>query len=235
MTPREALTQGLAQMQGENFHPQAVDKLLSFSDLLLERNKVMNLTAVTDPVEVVTRHFLDCAALVPWVTQETETPQIVDVGCGAGFPGMPLAILTDAHVTMLDSLKKRIVFLQECIEALGLNHTQAVHGRAEEFGPRASFDCAVSRAVARLNVLAELCLPLVRVGGRFIAMKADDCDAEIQEAAHAISLLGGELEQAPSYLVPLTDLTRRLVIVRKVRPTPPKYPRRFAKISASPL
>lgn len=233
MTPREALTQGLTELR--LYCPQAVDKLLQFSDLLLEKNKVMNLTAVTDPLEVVTRHFLDCAALAPWVRGEGEPLSVVDVGCGAGFPGVPLAILTGAHVTLLDSLNKRILFLQAVIDALPLTYAQAVHSRAEEFGHRGAFDVATSRAVARLNVLAELSLPLVRVGGRFIAMKADDCADEVHEAERAIKLLGGEIEAVEPYTVPLTDLTRRLVVVRKTRETPAKYPRRFAKISASPL
>lgn len=233
MTPRDALIQGLTQLQ--LFHPQAVDDLLRFSDLLLEKNKVMNLTAVTDPLEVVTRHFLDCAVLAPWAAGGEAPLTVVDVGCGAGFPGIPLAILTDAHITLLDSLNKRILFLQQVVDTLALQHTQAVHSRAEAFGHRSAFDLAVSRAVARLNVLAELSLPLVRVGGRFIAMKAADCAEEVEEAAHAIRLLGGELEAVEPYTVPLTDLTRRLVIVRKIRETPEKYPRRFAKISAAPL
>lgn len=166
MTARELLAAGLETLHQND--PQAVDKLLAFSDLLLEKNKVMNLTAVTDPMEVVTRHFLDCAPLAPYAAGK----DVVDVGCGAGFPGVPLAILTDARVTLLDALGKRIRFLQEVIDALPLDNAQAVHARAEEFGHREAFDLAVSRAVAKLNVLAELSMPLVKPGGYFIAMKA---------------------------------------------------------------
>lgn len=230
MTARELLTAGLEEL-GQN-DPQAVDKLLAFSDLLLEKNKVMNLTAVTDPLEVVTRHFLDCAPLAPYAKGKT----VVDVGCGAGFPGVPTAILSDAKVTLLDSLGKRIKFLQEVIDTLGLQNAQAVHARAEEFPHRASFDLATSRAVARLNVLAELSLPLVKTGGYFIAMKAVSSDEEIEEAKKAIRILGGQLEQVVDYDVPMSDGRKsRLVIVRKVKDTPAKYPRRFQKISASPL
>lgn len=229
MTEKELLTRGLAELHIEN--PQAVDKLLQFSDLLLERNKVMNLTAVRDPIEVVTRHFLDCAPLAAYAQGKT----MVDVGCGAGFPGMPVALLSDANVTLLDSLGKRITFLNETIHTLGMENAQAIHARAEEFGHREIFDLATSRAVARLNILAELSLPLVKVGGLFIAMKAVGSDEEIEEARNAIRLLGGKLEKIEDYTVPCTDVVHRLVIVRKVRPTPAQYPRRFGKISASPL
>lgn len=229
MTEKELLTRGLAELHIEN--PQAVDKLLQFSDLLLERNKVMNLTAVRDPIEVVTRHFLDCAPLAAYAQGKT----MIDVGCGAGFPGMPVALLSDANVTLLDSLGKRITFLNETIHTLGVENAQAIHARAEEFGHREMFDLATSRAVARLNVLAELSLPLVKVGGLFIAMKAVGSDEEIEEARNAIRLLGGKLEKIEDYTVPCTDVVHRLVIVRKLRPTPAQYPRRFGKISASPL
>ena len=229
MTEKELLTRGLAELHIEN--PQAVDKLLQFSDLLLERNKVMNLTAVRDPIEVVTRHFLDCAPLAAYAQGKT----MVDVGCGAGFPGMPVALLSDANVTLLDSLGKRITFLNETIHTLGMENAQAIHARAEEFGHREMFDLATSRAVARLNILAELSLPLVKVGGLFIAMKAVGSDEEIEEARNAIRLLGGKLEKIEDYTVPCTDVVHRLVIVRKVRHTPAQYPRRFGKISAQPL
>lgn len=228
MTERELLTSGLAALSLNN--PQAVDKLLEFSRLLLEKNRVMNLTAVTDPMEVVTRHFLDCAVLAPYAEGK-----VIDVGCGAGLPGMPLALLTGAEVTLLDSLNKRIAWLNEVIEALQIPNASAVHARAEEFGHREMFDLAVSRAVARLNILAELSLPLVRVGGRFLAMKADGCAEELEEARHAVSLLGGEVEAVRAYTVPETELRRKLVIIRKISETPAKYPRRFAKISAQPL
>ncbi len=230
MTAHELLTQGLETLGlGET---QAVDNLLTFSDLLLEKNKVMNLTAVTDPMEVVTRHFLDCAPLAPYAAGK----KVVDVGCGAGFPGMPIALLTDAQVTLLDSLGKRITFLNEVIETLGIDNAQAIHARAEEFGHREEFDLATSRAVAKLNILAELSLPLVKVGGYFIAMKAVGSDEEIEQAKKGIRLLGGQVERVLDYDVPMTeDRQSRLVIVKKVKETPQKYPRRFQKISAQPL
>lgn len=230
MTERELLTQGLETLGIDC--AQAVDQLLTFSDLLLEKNKVMNLTAVKEPMEVVTRHFLDCAPLAQYAAGK----QVIDVGCGAGFPGMPIAILTDAQVTLLDSLGKRILFLKEVIDTLHLENVQAVHARAEEFGHREQFDIATSRAVARLNILAELSLPLVKVGGYFIAMKAVGSDEEIAQAKNAIHLLGGQLERVIDYTVPMTEERKsRLVLIRKVRETPKKYPRRFQKISAQPL
>lgn len=230
MTARELLTEGLETLKLNN--PQAVDQLLAFSDLLLEKNKVMNLTAVTDPMEVVTRHFLDCAPLASYAAGK----KVVDVGCGAGFPGMPLALLTDAKVTLLDSLGKRITFLNEVIAALDMKNAQAIHARAEEFGHREEFDLATSRAVARLNILAELSLPLVKVGGYFIAMKAVGSDEEIEQAKKGIRLLGGQVERVLDYDVPMTEGRKsRLVIIKKIKGTPQKYPRRFQKISAQPL
>lgn len=234
MNEREALTQGLAELHMG--FPQAVENLVHFSDLLLEKNKVMNLTAVTEPMEVVTRHFLDCAAAGAMLGLEGRT--LVDVGCGAGFPGMPLALLAPGlQVTLLDSLGKRIRFLNDCIAEIGVPNAVAVHARAEEFAVahREQFDLATSRAVARMNVLAELSLPLVKVGGVFAAMKSTGCDGELREAGQAICLLGGEVEAVHDYRVPLTDVTQRLVVVRKVKPTPGKYPRPFRKISAAPL
>lgn len=230
MTEREILTAGLSELKIDS--PQAVDKLLEFSAQLLEKNKVMNLTAVTDPLEVVTRHFLDCAVLSEYAAGQQ---QAIDIGCGAGFPGIPLALLTGAEFLLLDSLKKRITWLSEMIDLLAIPNAKAVHARAEEYGHREEFDLAVSRAVARLNILTELSLPFVRPGGRFIAMKAGGCEIEVEEAKQAIKLLGGELEEVRTYIVPQTELRRCLVIVQKVRQTPKDYPRRFAKISARPL
>lgn len=229
MNERELLVNGLAAYGIDC--PQGVDNLLRFSDLLLETNKVMNLTAVTDPVEVVTRHFLDCAVLAPYA----RGCSVVDVGCGAGFPGMPIALLSDARVTLLDSLGKRIKFLQGVIDELGLKNAEAVHARAEEFGHREGYDLAVSRAVARLNVLTELSLPMVKVGGYFIAMKAVGSDEEIEAAKPAIRLLGGRLERVQDYDVPGSDRQGRLVWIKKIRSTSSKYPRRFSQISARPL
>lgn len=234
MTEREALEKGLSMLHTQN-DPQAVDNLLQFSAMLLERNKVMNLTAVTDPMEVVTRHLLDCAVLAP---RMISGEKVLDVGTGAGFPGMPLAILCpDTEFVLLDALRKRIDFLDEVIQGLGLKNVTAVHARAEEFARahRAEFDLAVSRAVADLSMLSELTLPLVKTGGSFLAMKAADCADEVQAAGEAIRILGGSAAEIVQYRVPLGEIPRALVCIRKAQDTPAKYPRRFAKISAQPL
>lgn len=232
-SPRELLERGLPQFV-QTFSQQAVDKFLRFSELLLERNRMINLTAITDPCEVVTRHFLDCAALAPYIHSGAE---VVDVGSGAGFPGIPLAILTGGRFTLLDAQKKRVVFLEEIITALHLENCMALHARAEEFARehRAKFDMALSRAVAELRVLCELSLPLLKIGGVFLAMKAADCTEEVETAANAISVLGGAAAEKLCYTVPFTEIERSLVRVVKAAPTPEMYPRRFKRIQTAPL
>lgn len=234
MTAYELLVSGLREFIPE-VSPQAVDKLLRYSDLLLEKNKVMNLTAVTDPCEVVTRHFLDCASLAPYI-KKGET--VLDVGTGAGFPGLPLAILCPgAEFTLLDAQRKRIDFLTEVVDALELTNVFPVHGRAEEFAMvhRASFDLAVSRAVADLRVLCELALPMVKVGGAFYAMKAADCMDEVGSASQAFAVLGAPAAELLRYTVPHDGVERVLVRLQKIKETPDKYPRRFKKIQTDPL
>ena len=231
---RVLLERGLETLLPKSY-AQIVDNLLDFSARLLEKNKVMNLTAVTEPEEVVTRHFLDCAVLAPYMTAGE---QVIDIGTGAGFPGLPLAILCpDTQFVLLDALRKRIDFLNEVIDALGLKNVTAVHARAEEFAAahREQFDCAVSRAVADLRVLSELTLPLVKQGGVFHAMKAENCVEEVQAAEGAVKILGGESAKIVHYTVPVSEIPRALVTIRKVNATPAKYPRRFAKINAAPL
>lgn len=230
---REVLQEGLPALgMGEDRIPQ----LIEFSRLLLEKNQVMNLTAITEPREVATLHLLDSLALA--AHEELAGKKIIDVGTGAGFPGMPLAIaLPGVDMTLLDSLNKRIDFLQEVCNTLSLQDITCVHARAEEFAAahRESYDFAVSRAVAALPVLCELCLPLVKVGGAFLAMKSSHSQEETDQAAKAISLLGGKLERVTDYSIPTTDITHRLLTIRKVSPTPKKYPRRFAQIKKQPL
>ena len=210
--------------------------LTRYADLLLEKNKVMNLTAITDPHDVATLHFLDSAVLLTLADFRGKT--VADVGTGAGFPGVPLRILEPSiRLTLLDSLQKRIGFLGEVCQALDLSDVELVHGRAEEFaaGHREHFDIVTSRAVADLRLLSELCLPLVKVGGQFLAMKSVDCGQELEDAASAIRLLGGSLEAVRDYTIPGTEVRHRLVIIQKVAATPKKYPRAFAKIKKHPL
>lgn len=213
---------------------ELIEPLEAFSRMLLEKNQVMNLTAITDPRDVAALHLLDSLALARFVEGGT----VVDVGAGAGFPGVPLAIARpSAQVTLLDSLGKRVDFLRESCRALGLDNVECVHGRAEEFARerRETFDLAASRAVAALPALCELCLPLVKVGGMFLAMKSVDTEEEISAAKNAIKALGGRIQDVSDYAIPTTEVIHRVVHIQKTAPTPPKYPRRFALIKKQPL
>ena len=215
---------------------EGVPSLLRYGHLLMETNKVMNLTAITDPADIAALHFLDSAALL--TLEDFRDKTVVDVGTGAGFPGLPLKILEPTiHLTLLDSLGKRVQFLERVCQELGLADVACIHGRAEEFAAahREAFDLAVSRAVAALPVLCELCLPLVRPGGKFLAMKSVDSDQELESARHAIEILGGAVSGVRDYAIPGTEVRHRLILVKKVKKTPEKYPRMFAKIKKNPL
>lgn len=210
---------------------EQVDRLCAFGAALIEKNKVMNLTAITDPEAVAKLHFADCLALLRIVDFRDKT--VIDVGCGAGFPGIPLKLGEPTlRLTLLDSLQKRVNWLRETTELLGIE-ADCVAARAEEYGHRELFDVATSRAVARLNVLCELCLPFVKTGGCFVAMKAAAAEEELQEAAQAIRLLGGRVDKIAPYEI--DGAQRFAIVIRKVKPTPPQYPRRFAKIKQAPL
>ena len=229
----QILREGLAAL---SLPTDAAVPLMAFSARLLETNKVMNLTAITEPEDVARLHLLDCAALLN--ITDFRGKRVVDVGTGAGFPGMPLRILEpDFDLTLLDSLGKRIAFLQRVCDEMGLQRVTCIHARAEEFAAkhREQYDIATSRAVAALNVLCELTLPLVKVGGRFLAMKAVDSDDEIRTAKSAIAQLGGAVEDIRDYTIPGTDITHRVVVIGKVKPTPDAFPRAFAKIKKAPL
>ena len=230
---RKTLEQGLPEL---GLEPACIPALESFSRALLEKNQVMNLTAITDPRDVAVLHLLDSLALTGLAGLEGRT--VVDVGTGAGFPGVPLAIARpSARVTLLDSLGKRVDFLRESCRTLGLDNVECVHGRAEEFAGerRETFDLAVSRAVAALPVLCELCLPLVKVGGAFWAMKSVDTEEEISASKTAVKVLGGRIQAVSDYTIPTTEVVHRVVCIQKTAPTPKKYPRRFALIKKQPL
>jgi 16S rRNA (guanine527-N7)-methyltransferase len=217
---------------------EAAPRLALYGKKLLEQNQVMNLTAITQPEQVARLHMLDCAAVAAQV--ELAGKRVLDVGTGAGFPGMVLQCLEPTcSVTLLDSLEKRIHWLQTLAPQLGAEGVTCIHGRAEELGQdpayREQFDVVTSRAVADLSLLLELCLPFVKEGGLFVAMKSVESGVEVEAAGRAVSILGGRLLPAVDYVIPGTDITHRLVRVEKVRPTPAKYPRRFAKMKKEPL
>ena len=230
---RELLSRGLAEL---GLDTERVPKLERFAALLLEKNQVMNLTAITEPDAVAQLHLLDSAALLRFV--DLTGKKVVDVGTGAGFPGMPLRILQDDFdLTLLDSLGKRVSWLQEVCGELQAARVDCVHARAEDFAARRreEYDLALSRAVARLNILAELCLPLVKVGGRFAAMKSVESEAELAAAENAVRTLGGRITRVEDYRIPTSDVTHRVVLIEKVSPTPKPYPRAFARIKKAPL
>ena len=204
---------------------------------LVEVNKYMNLTAITEKNEVYNKHFLDSLEIVRAIDASGKFT-LCDVGSGAGFPSIPLAIVSDnVEVTIIDALNKRITFLNSLVKKLQLENVIALHKRAEDFAKekREAFDVVTARAVARLNVLAELCLPLVKLGGLFIAMKGQSGSEELNEAHSAIKTLGGEVIKTIEFDLPNDAGKREIIVVKKVKKTPQKYPRIFAKIKEKPL
>ena len=221
-------------LTNEQFH-----QFQNYYELMIEWNSFMNLTAITEMDEVIMKHFVDSVSLIQAVPDLAKKGySLIDIGTGAGFPGLPLRVLEPSiRLTLLDSLNKRIQFLETVCRELDLPDVACVHARAEEFAAehRETFDLAVSRAVAALPVLCELCLPLVKPGGKFLAMKSVESDAELAAAQHAIAILGGAVEAVRDYAIPGTDVRHRLIVVEKVKKTPEKYPRMFAKIKKNPL
>ena len=236
---RDIIAAGLADLGLLDRVPeQAPSQLAEYGHLLLEKNQVMNLTAITDPVKVAQLHMLDCAALL--TCADFQNRALLDVGTGAGFPGLPLKILVPSlQVTLLDSLNKRVDWLAQVSAQLSLTGIRVIHARAEEQalekGFRDSFELVTARAVAELRLLCELCLPLVKPGGKFLAMKSVESDAELAASQHAIAILGGAVEAVRDYAIPGTDVRHRLIVVEKVKKTPEKYPRMFAKIKKNPF
>ncbi len=220
---------------------EQIEQFLQYYEMLVEKNKVMNLTGITEYEEVIQKHFLDSLSLIrviPDIASQKLT--VIDLGTGAGFPGIPLKIaFPELEITLMDSLNKRILFLQEVIDALGLKKVSAVHGRAEEMSSNAThrqqYDLCVSRAVSNLAVLTEYCLPFVKKGGLFVSYKSADSDAEIQEGKKAISILGGKLTSVDKFQLPDSDLRRALVCIKKVKDTPKKYPRKAGTPAKLPL
>jgi 16S rRNA (guanine527-N7)-methyltransferase len=209
-----------------------------YMELLKEWNQKMNLTAIEEDNEVALKHFVDSISILPFIPKGSI--RLADIGTGAGFPGIPVKIIRDdADVMLVDSLDKRITFLKEVISTLRLKGINTVHARAEEFGSKAenreAFDVAVARAVAGLPVLLEYCLPLVKAGGLFIAMKGSNIEEELKQSQKALEVLGGKLEAVKEMCLPFSDNKRNIILVRKFRQTPTKYPRKPGKPSKEPL
>ncbi len=239
---KDILAQGFADM-GIVPPVGAVDKLCRYAQLLLEQNQVMNLTAITQPEAVARLHFLDSAALLTWPGGGAgwlKNKRVVDVGTGAGFPGMVLKILEPSiSLTLVDSLGKRVVWLENICKALSLDGVRCIHGRAEELALepefRDRFDVSTSRAVAAFPSLCELCLPYVKPGGVFLAMKSVESSSEVEGGRESVKRLGGKLLEPWDYAIPGGGVTHRLVGVHKVSPTPKGFPRSWGKIKKAAL
>ncbi len=238
------LLRAYAAEYGITVSDTACQKFDRYAELLVDWNQRMNLTAITEPHDIVLKHFADSVTALTVMPDKTEL-SVIDVGTGAGFPGIPLAIVRDdIQLTLLDSLNKRLIFLKEVCEELGIR-AQCIHARAEEGGRnpklREQYDVATARAVAAMPVLAEYCLPFVKAGGRFIAMKGPDSDVELEAAKRAVDLLGGRVVEVKELTLPcrphdgVEQQERRLFIIEKSKPTPPRFPRQSAKIAKEPL
>lgn len=213
------------------------NQFYQYMQLLLMWNEKMNLTAITEPKEILIKHFIDSMSISPYIEENTK---VLDVGTGAGFPGIPLKIvLSQNDFTLLDSLNKRINFLNEVIRNLKLEKIETVHGRAEEFCKiakrREGYDIVTSRAVAKLNTLLEYMLPFVKIGGKCICMKSLEIEEELNNANRAIEILGGEVEKVETITLENTDITRKIVIIKKIKETPKKYPRKAGMPSKEPI
>ena len=216
---------------------QQIHQFYQYMELLLEWNEKINLTAITNPEEIIVKHFIDSLTIAKYVK---ENARLIDVGTGAGFPGIPLKIIReDIEITLLDSLNKRVNFLNEVIHELKLSKIQAVHSRVEDFAKdkknRESFDYATSRAVANLSTLSEYLIPLVKIGGNAISMKGSEVDEEMKQSQKAISLLGGKIETIETFQLPQSDINRNIIIIHKTQNTPNKYPTKAGMPSKEPI
>ncbi len=213
------------------------DQFIIYMKELIEWNNKINLTAITDPKGIIIKHFVDSLTISKHL-KETDT--IIDVGTGAGFPGIPIKIIKkNTNMTLLDSLNKRIQFLEEIIQKCELDKIKAIHYRAEDAGIdpiyREKYDIATSRAVASLNILAEYMLPFVRIGGKCICMKGSEIKEELEKSKQAIKILGGEIEKVEEFLIPETNIMRHIVIIKKIKETPRAYPRKAGTPTKKPL
>ena len=220
-----------------NIEKEDIEQFYNYMKLLLEWNEKINLTAITDPKEIIVKHFIDSLTIAKYIPQGAT---LVDVGTGAGFPGIPLKICRkDVKITLVDSLNKRIKFLEDVIQQLNLKDIETIHTRAEEFGKnskyRERFDVATSRAVANLATLSEYLIPLVKINGKCICMKGPDIEEELEKGKKAIKILGGNISKVDSFELPNTDIKRTILIVDKVEKTPLRYPRKPGMPSKEPI
>ena len=232
---------GLEEL-GIELSEEQIIQFIKYYEMLVEKNKVMNLTAITEFNEVIVKHFIDSLALVKVVDKDdlSNGVSIIDIGTGAGFPGIPLKIaFPNINITLLDSLNKRINFLKEVSDELGFEGIDFIHGRSEDFGRnpqyREKFDICVSRAVANLATLAEFCVPFVKVGGSFISYKAGDCGEEVKESMKAVEKMGGKIINQLEYMVPTSDLNRVLLFIEKEKATPKSFPRKAGTPAKEPI
>ena len=211
-----------------------IEKYFNYMNLLLEWNEKINLTAITEQDDIIIKHFIDSMTVLKYI-EPNKT--IIDVGTGAGFPGIPISIHTQNKITLLDSLNKRIIFLEDVIKKLELKNVEAIHGRAEEYGQknREKYDVAISRAVANLTTLSEYLIPLVKKDGIIICMKGPDIEQELKDAEFAIKELGGKIEKVDSMILPSSDIKRNIIIIRKINEKKKKYPRKAGMPSKDPL
>ena len=229
---------GLAELE-ITLNEKQIEQFLTYYELLVEWNKVMNLTAITEYEEVINKHFLDSVASVK-VCDYSKPMKILDLGTGAGFPGIPLKIaFPEQEIVLLNSLNKRVKFLNTVIETLGLTGIRAIHGRAEDYAKqkehREKYDFCVSRAVANLSTLSEYCIPFVKEGGSFISYKSGKIDEELAQAENAVKILGGKVQDVVKFPLMDTDMDRSFVVIKKMKPTAKKYPRKAGLPAKEPL
>lgn len=234
----EKLLKNACEQMDINIDDCQIEKFINYKRILLEWNKKINLTAITDKREIILKHFVDCITILKF--RNFDNKSVIDVGTGAGFPGVVLKVMQqNMNLTLLDSLNKRINFLQALSEELSLKNIQFLHLRAEQGGHdkalRESFDFCTSRAVANLAVLAEYTLPFVKVGGEFIALKGSNIIDEINLSKKAIATLGGEITKIENITIPFTDICHSIIFIKKIRQTPKNYPRKGTKISKNPI
>ncbi|MEH2944525.1 16S rRNA (guanine(527)-N(7))-methyltransferase RsmG [Lachnospiraceae bacterium KK002] len=221
------------------YSDKKINQFLIFYEMLTEKNKVMNLTAITEFEDVVEKHFLDSLSLIKCVDLNG-IMKVLDLGTGAGFPGIPLKIMfPELDMVLMDSLNKRVLFLQEVISELNLSGVTAIHGRAEEMAVkkeyREQFDLCVSRAVANLSALSEYCIPFVKPGGTFISYKSGEIEGEVRQAGKAVAVLGGKIVNIEKFVLPETDVSRSFVQIEKIKRTPKSYPRKAGTPSRAPI